>query len=76
MQVSQVFYQNHSLEPTSDELFILSDDMRFIFIHDKATHTITEILNVSHIHSMDLLPPREVSRCICEDQPNPDCKAH
>ena len=74
MKVYMIVYENHTLEPLANEEFHLDLDTQLIYVFQNGIPT--EIINVRYTVSLTLTPPRELERCICEDTPNPECKAH
>jgi hypothetical protein len=83
IRIYEIFYQTHSLEPAPTEEFHYYPTEQMIYIYDTVLPpteglvlAIVEIINVRHVTSMCCLPTPARERCICEDVPNPNCKAH
>lgn len=70
-------------QPSKNEEFYVNWDTGFLEVFDPTlppqegyTKFLVEIINLQHIQSICFLPQEEPALCICEDMPNPECKAH
>ena len=83
IRIYEIVYQTHSIEPAPTEEFHYYPTEQMIYIYDpnlppqeNRPIPIVEIINVKYITSMCCLPPPARELCVCEDVPNPNCKAH
>lgn len=76
MLVTMIVLDGLTIEPNANETFIFNEENLLIYVYEDGIPTPVEIINMRKVTSIYTLPRKDAALCICEDTPNPECKAH